>query len=413
MASERWFLRAAKGRGVQQFIATIYSPPPWLTRNGLSNLGSDTNSTTNLKPEAEGGFARYITDILMHFRDNPDERERIEFDYVLPVNEPQWGWQQGQEGNRASNDDLKRIYAALAKQLKLAGLKTKILGPESGNIPDMYSYDAGAREKWDADYGDYLHLICDNPEVSAGFGGVISYHSYWSDRIPDQLMPDRERLRQAMTHYPRWKIWQSEYCIMESGRDLTMDTALRVARVINYDLTLSNATAWQWWLAVANENFKSGLVYTDYQKPGDPETILESKTLWVLGNYSRFIRPGMVRVEIHGSRPSDIHGLMTSAYFSPHDGQIVIVFVNLSRQPQWVKINIANLGKEIGGSKAFTPYITSERDNLRRGQAADVAKGLELPPRSVVTLVSVANSQSDVFQSLSNNHLPREHPAYE
>ena len=37
-AGERWFLRAAKARGVHQFMATIYSPPGWLTRNRLSNL---------------------------------------------------------------------------------------------------------------------------------------------------------------------------------------------------------------------------------------------------------------------------------------------------------------------------------------------------------------------------------------
>jgi O-glycosyl hydrolase len=281
-AGERWFLRAAKACGVHQFLATVYSPPGWLTRNGLSNLGADTNSTTNLKPGAADEFASYITDILLHFRDNPDERERIEFDYVLPFNEPQWDWQRGQEGNRASNDDLKRVYVALARHLKLAGLKTKILGPESGNIPDMLSLDEWAGKKWRADYGDYLKWICTDPEVSAGFGDVVSYHSYWSDRIPDQLVPDRERLAQAMQDHPGWKIWQTEYCVMERGRDLTMDTALRVARVIDCDLTLANASAWQWWLAVANEDFKSGLIYTDYQKPGDSENILGSKTFWVL-----------------------------------------------------------------------------------------------------------------------------------
>ena len=283
-ANQRWFLRAAKARGVRQFLATIYSPPLWLTRNGLSNLGADTNSTTNLKPGGEDNFARYITDILVHFRDNPDEHERIEFDYVLPVNEPQWGWQYGQEGNRASNADLKRLYLALAKHLKQAGLKTKILGPESGSIPDMYLPDPVARKKWHADYGDYLHLICDDPLVSAGFDRVISYHSYWSDQIPDHLVPHRRKLGLALAQSPGWKIWQSEYCIMESGRDLTMDAALRMARVIHCDLTLANASAWQWWNAVANEDFKSGLIYTDYKNPGDAQTIYESSCFghWVI-----------------------------------------------------------------------------------------------------------------------------------
>lgn len=387
-AGQRWFLRAAKARGVHQFLATIYSPPSWLTRNGLSNLGADTNSTTNLKPGAEDEFAGYITDILLHFRDNPDERERIEFEYVLPVNEPQWEWQRGQEGNRASNDDLKRVYVALARHLRLAGLKTKILGPESGSIPDMFSLDKWATKKWRTDYGDYLKWICADPGASAGFGNVVSYHSYWSDRIPDQLVPDRERLAQTMKDYPGWKIWQTEYCVMERGRDLTMDTALRVARIIDCDLTLVNASAWQWWLAVANEEFKSGLIYTDYQKPGDPENILESKTFWVLGNYSRFIRPGMVRVDLRGERPLDIQGVAGAAFLDPKNGQLVIIFINSSHQTRRVRIAFTGVGKPSVRSKRFIPYLTSSKADLRKEVSTSFENGVRLPPESVVTYVS-------------------------
>jgi O-glycosyl hydrolase len=387
-AGERWFLRAANARGVGQFLATIYSPPGWLTRNGLSNLGADTNSTTNLKPGAEDEFASYITDILLHFRDNPDARERIEFDYVLPVNEPQWDWQRGQEGNRSSNDDLKRVYRALAMHLKSASLKTKILGPESGSLPDMLSLDVGAGKKWGTGYGNYLKWICTDPEVAAGFGGVLSYHSYWSDRIPDQLVRDRERLAQGMKQCPDWKIWQSEYCVMERGRDLTMDTALRVARVIECDLTLVNASAWQWWLAVANEDFKSGLIYTDYRKPGDPENILESKTLWVLGNYSRFIRPGMERVELRDEKPLNVYDVMGSAFLDSKSCQMVIIFINPSHESRQVRLTFAGIEKSAFRLKKFTPYITSPNDNLHKALPTDFENEVLLPPDSVVTFVS-------------------------
>ena len=386
-ANERWFLRAAKARGVQQFAATVYSPPERLTRNGLSNLGSDKISTTNLKPGAEDEFARYLTDILLHFRDNPDAGERIDFNYVLPVNEPQWDWTARQEGNRASNNDLKRIYIALKRRLDATNLQTKILGPESGSIPDMYAYDIEAGEKWKADYGDYLHAICGDPQVAACFGGIITYHSYWSDSIPDELVPHREKLGRAFAAFPGWKLWQSEYCIMEPGRDLTMDAALRVARVIHCDLTLANASAWQWWEAVANENFKSGLIYTDYERPGDPETIYESKILWTLGNYSRFIRPGMQRIELRGNKTPDVNGVLASAYLNPANGQVVTVFVNLSYQSQRARITFAGVERN-SGPRLFTPYTTSAEDNLRQGESVDVSKGLVLPPRSVVTLVA-------------------------
>jgi O-glycosyl hydrolase len=384
-ANERWFLRAAKAHGVRQFLATVYSPPLRLTRNGLSNLGSDTNSSTNLRPGAEEEFARYLTDILVHFRDNPDESERIEFDYILPVNEPQWDWQRGQEGNRASNTDLKRIYLALARQLKLAGLKTKILGPESGSIPDMYSLDQGAGEKWRADYGNYLNWICPDPELKAGFNHVISYHSYWSDQIPDQLVSHREQLGRAAAKYPDWKLWQSEYCVMEPGRDLSMDTALRVARIIHCDLTLANASAWQWWLAVAGEDYKSGLLYTDHKRMGDSEEIIESKTFWMLGNFSRFIRPGMVRVEVAGRQ--DIEGVMGSAYLAAGTGQLIVVFVNMTGKRQMVSTGLASQPADVNPVHKFATYLTSDRENLQLGMPVEITGSLALPPRSVLTLV--------------------------
>jgi len=380
-AGQRWFLRAAKARGVDQFAATVYSPPLRLTRNGLSNSGRDTNSTTNLKPGAEDAFAQYLSEVLRHFRDNSDPAEKIAFNYLFPVNEPQWEWQHSQEGCRAANADLKRIFSALHARLEADGLRTKILGPESGSIPDMYSPDVPAGEKWHADYGDYLKLICGDPELAACFGGIITYHSYWSDDVATQLMPPRAALGRALAKYPGWRIWQSEYCIMEPGRDLGMDAALRMARVIHCDLTLVNASAWQWWLAVANEDYKSGLIYTDYKNPGDAETIYESKLFWTLGNFSRFIRPGMVRVELSGLQ--DVNGLMASAFLDEKSGRMALVFVNCAETEQKAQLRFAAPSAQ----KYFTAYFTTAKQNLAAGEKIDAGKMFSLPPRSVVTLV--------------------------
>src|ERR1035441_8096513 len=32
-------------------------------------------------------------------------------------------------------------------------------------------------------------------------------------------------------------------------------------------------TAWQWWTAVSGVDYKDGLIFTDWKKPGDPESI--------------------------------------------------------------------------------------------------------------------------------------------
>jgi O-glycosyl hydrolase len=388
LANERWFLRAAKARGVRHFGMTIYSPPPRLTRNGLTNHGTDKTSSTNLKPGGEEWFARYMADILAHFRSHPDEAERIEFDRVFPINEPQWDWFTGQEGNRASNEDMRRIHLALQAELRKRQLRTLIAGPESGSIPGMIQLNEKAREKWRADYGDYLRFLAEDPQLARGLGGVMTYHSYWSDRMPGELVPHREALGKALAARPGWKLWQSEYCVMEGGRDLTIHTALRVARVIHCDLTLVNASSWQWWLAVANEDFKSGLIYTDYKKPGDPENILESKILWALGNYSRFIRPGMRRVEMSGG-PQDVEGLMASAWLDRPNKRVVSVLVNMGETPRTVRLALAREGRISPAPLAVTPHTTSAGQNLSPGPPADAAKGVEIPARSVVTLVSL------------------------
>ncbi len=390
LPNERWFLRAAKARGVQHFGMTIYSPPMRLTRNGLTNHGTDTTSSTNLKPGGEPSFAAYLTDMLVHFRDHPDENERITFDRIFPHNEPKWDWQgsQNQEGNRASNEDIRRVHLALQASLREKNLTTLIGGPESGSIPAMHELNEKAQAKWHAEYGNYLDYFSSDPQLARGLGGVMTYHSYWSDLIPGELVPHREALGKALARHPGWKLWQSEYCVMERGRDLTIDTALRVARVIHCDLTLANASSWQWWLAVANENFKSGLIYTDWHKPGDPENILTSKTLWALGNYSRYIRPGMRRVGLRGG-PQDVTGLMASAYLDQPAKRVVVVIVNFGTAPQTARLVLARGENITPGPLKVTPHTTTAQLDLAAGPPVDAAMGLEIPARSVITLVSI------------------------
>ena len=175
---------------------------------------------------------------------------------------------------------------------------------------------------------------------------------------------------------------------MESGRDLGMRSALRVARIIHCDLAIVGASAWQWWEAVANEDFKSGLIYTYYEQPGDPENILDSKILWVLGNYSRFIRPGMIRIELRGGGQPDLNGTMGSAYLNPQNGQLIVVFVNEASHPALIRLALAGDTRVPLAGRYFTAYITSESKSLAAEPVKDITTGYQLPPRSVVTLVS-------------------------
>jgi O-glycosyl hydrolase len=390
-ANERWFLQAAKTRGVPQFLAFVNSPPGRMTRNGLT-FCTKGDGTTNLKDGYEGQFARYLADVLQHFKD----AERVNFDYVSPVNEPQWDWDgHSQEGNRYSNQDIKRVTTALASELKSRGLKTAIALVESGSLPDMWQDSPGLTKTYGAKYGDYLNALAGDPAIAPLLDHRIGYHSYGSDRLDTQLLQRRQQLMEKMTQFPGWKLWQTEYCVMAgpegkggNGRDLTMKTALDVARLMHLDLTVAGVSAWQWWTSFSPEDYKDGLIYTNWKKPGDPETIYPARLLWAFGNYSRFVRPGMKRVQLAGDG-HDIRGLMGSAYKDEPGKKIVAVYVNVSETVQPVSINF-DLGNRAWSLKNVTPYITSARDGdeLKAYPAVSKLEGFEIPPRSVVTLVA-------------------------
>jgi len=387
-AGERWFLRAAKRRGVPQFVAFVNSPPGRMTRNGLTNCTTG-NDTTNLKAGYESQFACFLADVVQHFRDNPDPAERVLFDFVSPVNEPEWDWHPAkQEGNRAGNADLKRIITALGREFEARALPSRIIAPEAGSLPDMVEENREVSGRYGVPYGDYVDALCGDADVARWLDKRIVYHSYWSDST-DRVLSDRRGLRAAIDAYPDWAVWQTEYCVMQGGRDLSMETALHAARIIHMDLTVVNAAAWHWWLAMSNVDYNDGLLYTDYRQPGDPESIIESKLLWAFGNFSRFVRPGMVRV---GLTPDsdDPGGLLGSAYADLRHGTVAVVYVNMSHDEKTVSLNVADDADML--VDAFVPYITSDRpgDDLRQTAFIRPGSPFTIPPRSVITLVSAA-----------------------
>jgi hypothetical protein len=383
---QRWFLAAAKQRGVRTFIAFCNSPPKRLTVNGLTSVDPNANKlTNNLKPGMEHQYGAYLGDILQHFRDNPDSNERIDFAWVSPINEPQWDWTGGQEGTRASDDDITRQYKAIYTELTARHLTTRILGPESGSIPDMYQLDHSAGDKHKADYGDYVDRLAQDGELLNAMDHHIGYHSYWSDD-PNQIVADRQKLRARLDRYPQCQPIETEYCVMEPRRDLGIATALRAMRVLHADLTIVNSTGWSWWLAVSNGNYKDGLIFTDFHRSGDDENVLPSKLLWAYGHYARFIRPGMIRVQLNSTGAQhSINGVMGSAYLDPETGKTIAVYINTKDDAVMLQLKTTDAVQS-----EWTPYITSDKpgDDIRKYPT--VRGDITLPGKSVVTLVESA-----------------------
>ncbi len=393
-AGQRWFLSAAQERGVPRFLAFVNSPPGRMTLNGLTFCGPQ--GTTNLKPGFDAQYARYLVDILEHFRTDPDPAARIPFHYVSPINEPQWDWAgHSQEGMRASNADIKGIVRTLAAELARRNCPTQLAVLESGCLPDMSHLNTVSSARWGAPYGNYIEEFLGDPSIGPLLSGRIGYHSYGSDPVDGPLLNNRQELAASIKKYPGWKIWETEYCVMvgpgrQGGnhRDLTMKTARDVARVIHLDLTVVGVSAWQWWTAVSPVDYKDGLIFTDWKKPGDPETIFPARLLWALGNYSRFVRPGMRRVQLDAAG-HDIGALMGSAYKDEKAREAVLVYVNMAATPRVVQPRFEPVSRQ-WQLQSLTPWVTSEKpgDELKPYPASAPDQPLQLPAQSVTTVVA-------------------------
>ncbi|SHJ06477.1 glycoside hydrolase [Pseudozobellia thermophila] len=384
-AGQQWFLKAAKERGVGQFIAFVNSPPIQLTKNGKGH--SEDGLAANISHANYAAYANFLADVWLHFRDSVG----VYFDYVSPFNEPQWEWKGGQEGSPWNNKELAAATRVIDSVFRVENIAAQLEITEAGAI----DYLTGTKKKHH-NRSDQIETFFSpsSPDYLGNLGTLapkVAAHSYFTTWPVEKLKRERERIAEKLAKYPSLEYWMSEYCILENneeikgkGRGLGMQTALYVARLIHADLTMANASAWHWWLAMSPYDFKDGLIYHD--KNREDGAIHDSKLLWALGNYSRFIRPGAKRISVAYEGLNTVEnlreGLLLSAYKNKDDG-IVVVIVNQNDQVGHLKLNMAHYT-----ANRVEAYITNESYNLQKKHDYPMTDGqIRVLPKSVTTLV--------------------------
>lgn len=403
---QRRFLQHAKERGVPTFLAFFNTPPVNLTINGLgTNTGR--GGTLNLRDDCYDDFARYAADMVQDI----EKEDGIHFDYLCPVNEPDghWNWQgPKQEGTPATNREIARLAKEFGQEFSKRGLQTQILINESSDYRCMF---ATHQTDWQRGYEIQSFWNPDSVDTYVGnipnVAHIMAGHSYWtntpilkpSDRRYEKvgLYGYRKRINDEFNRLKdRPVFWQTELCIMSNdeeihgggGFDFTMEQALYVARVMHYDLTVANAQSWQWWRA-AGGNYKDGLIrmYVKGERTVGARgqrraavmqnMVRDSKLMWTLGNFSRFVRPGAVRLDVEGKM--EVDGLMLSAYRNT-DGAIAVVAINYSQDDKVIDLQ--------GAGKNAQAYRTSdvEGENLKLIPNIKLSSA-PLPARSVTTFV--------------------------
>lgn len=287
------------------------------------------------------------------------------------------------------------------RRLQVSDLDTKILITEAGSWSALLGGTSFAENQiynfFDSSSPNYVGNL---PSMAKVVGG----HSYWTDTKNANMRSIRRQVGDRCRGYGI-DCFQTEWSLL-SGPPIDdfpasfddasyMDIAIHMAKVIHTDLTEANVTSWSYWTSMDMERWghknrfsllkvvPAGGDYDDIKNPG---SVTAHKTLWALGNYSLFIRPGYKRIKLEGA--DDMSGILGSAYLSPDSMKLVAVYINVGKETEQISTDIKVWdGYEV---KSRTTYRTSSLiDLMRVANQVSYTDGelFSIPYRSVITMI--------------------------
>jgi glucuronoarabinoxylan endo-1,4-beta-xylanase len=174
-----------------------------------------------------------------------------------------------------------------------------------------------------------------NDSSAAAYVSIVAAHAYSGTIAP----------------YPRGQgkgkaLWETE--VASFGKfDPSISDALYWTKSIHDYMTLADANSYTYYCGVGN-NY------------GDNECLIESglpaKRLYGIGNYSKFVRPGWVRI---GATANPTAGVYVSAYKDSSSGNFATVALNQNGTD--AKVDFVLIGFTV---HSVTPWLTSASANL-------------------------------------------------
>lgn len=343
-------MRKMKEMGVETFILTAWSAPGWMKDNYdeswfRGNVVPWEEAQNRTSPFYYDEWAEFFVAAYRMF----EEEAGIQLAGIGIQNEP--AFYEPYPSAILSPEEFAKIVAVVGKRFEEEGIDCKLYMPEQVFSQNNYSI---------AQYIDAVHA---NPDADM-YTDVIGVHGYASDGIGSGT--------------PNFSDWTTMYNQAQEGsmpKEMWMtethrgysdyDDAMWIALAIYGGLEYGNMGLWTQW-GIVGQHIVNG-------KP--------TQMLYALANYSRFIKPGAVRVT---STPSH-EDLFSTAWVDEARGRFVTVVINDSETP----ISTYLTGEDVPDS--YDLYLTTRiRGFEYMGQTPDSL--FLVPPRSIVTLVSAGNT---------------------
>jgi len=236
----------------------------------------------------------------------------------------------------------------------------KVLAPKLAALNPPVGVLAAEPDTWGNLWGgdNYGNAILKDPTVSP-LVTVIATHDYGSNT--NSTTRPAPPAGANMTHH----LWETEITYSAGA---AIGAGLDIARGIYAAVTSGGVNGWLYWWT---QQFMDG------GSAANPP-----KRVFAMGNFSKFVRPGFVRVGVTGAPGA----VQIVSFMNPADGTFATVALNSGQNAQQVSFFVSGAG----WPTTVTPFVTSANSNLAPGADISVASGRfsgSLPPQSITTFL--------------------------
>ncbi|SKC60087.1 LPXTG-motif cell wall anchor domain-containing protein [Okibacterium fritillariae] len=360
--TQRWWVQAAKARGVDTWETFSNSPPYFMTNSGVVSGAVDKNADQMRAADIDD-FAAYMARATEHLED----AEGITVDTIDPLNEPwngYWTAYGRQEGANIPPATQEKIFAALAKAQAKYGSDSKISGMDETN-PGRFA------STWNG-YADATKNLIEQ----------LNVHTYGTGQ--------RTSVRDIAKAADK-PLWMSEVeGSWGNGQNFeSMAPGLGMAGRITDDLRELEPSAWVFWQPVedydnmtpAAENANWGSIQLPFNGNETGDYTIRTNTKYnTVRNYTHYIEPGDHIVGVNDTK--------TTAAIDGDGSGATLVSINDATAAKTVAIDLTKFASTAGAT--VTPIVTDASGALVAQPAIPVTDGsatVTLPAASVTTLV--------------------------
>lgn len=326
---QRWFAQEAKNRGMNQFYAVPWSPPGWMKTNGSPNNGG------HLSTSQYDNFANYMKTYVNQYRNVFG----FNIKWVSVQNEPDLATPYASA--QYTTSELDQVSAKVADAVHSLNQGVLVGAPEGTNRTASNNYMNGFSEA---------------TRAKLDFVSVHDYSTYVD-----------------VNHYGKPLI-ATEVSNFQTANDPSITDGLKWANMIAADLKRGER-GWLYWWAVnpAASTSGEGLINL-----GANNTYTVNKRLYVMGQFSRYLRPDDTRILASSSDSN-----LVAIGGKNGTGRASVVLINNSTSAITTTISGLTLANVSGRRTSATEDLAKLTDIAVTGGAITVT----LPGKSVTSYV--------------------------